>query len=404
MTQNEITFNDEIWKDIKRRSEKNQKKFLKWHLQAREPINKFSDIKIGDHLVKKAPSPFTKNALYYHHFLCTGRDSEGKPIITHYYNTPANAIKQIFTTLSFGSGSAKGQIASVQEYSLPHEDFIKSECELQEKGGEVERVVWPDELKRYPVEEVIKRARKRKDETLYDLINNNCESFVMWCICDCNISLQATSFISALVEFVSGITSTFFKGLQQVLQKIIKFCLVNTTFWKTNSLTEAWRQAFSKENDPIFGIVLSVLAESINAAKSIYDAREKWENGVLITSRAEYIKAVIEAVVLALIRSGFSIGGTLIGPLIPIPFVGSYFGELIGTFAGHLVGKGFSKIISETIASCICMNDSEDKTNRDNELTSSDAFHDLHEWTAHACVFRLGEKNRDQGNLINSPS
>ena len=146
------TLNDQIWRDITKKHAKEQRKLLEWQLQAREPICKFSDIKIGDHLVKK--TSVCGIVLYYHHFLCTGSDDEGRPRIIHYYNTATNAIHQLFTTYSFGSGSTLGQLGIVQEVALPHENFIKSESELQEEGAEVERVVWPDELKRYPVEEV----------------------------------------------------------------------------------------------------------------------------------------------------------------------------------------------------------------------------------------------------------
>ena len=146
------TLNDQIWRDITKKHAKEQRKLLEWQLQAREPICKFSDIKIGDHLVKK--TSVCGIVLYYHHFLCTGSDDEGRPKIIHYYNTATNAIHQLFTTCSFGSGSTLGQLGIVQEVALPHKNFIKSESELQEEGAEVERVVWPDELKRYPVDEV----------------------------------------------------------------------------------------------------------------------------------------------------------------------------------------------------------------------------------------------------------
>ena len=151
------TLNDQVWENIIKKPTKEQRKLLEWQLQAREPICKFSDIKLGDHLVRKTSvrlSEKCRKVLYYHHFLCTGSDHEGRPRIIHYYNTATNAIHQLFTTYSFGSGSTLGQLGIVQEVALPHENFIKSESELQEEGAEVERVVWPDELKRYPVEEV----------------------------------------------------------------------------------------------------------------------------------------------------------------------------------------------------------------------------------------------------------
>ena len=48
------------------------------------------------------------------------------------------------------------RLGIVQEMTLPHKDFIKSEDDLQAKGREVERVVWPEELRRFSVREVIR--------------------------------------------------------------------------------------------------------------------------------------------------------------------------------------------------------------------------------------------------------
>ena len=146
------TLNDQVWEYITKKPTKEQRELLKWQLQARELICKFSDIKKGDHLVRK--TSVCGKVLCYHHFLCTGSDEKGQPKIIHYYNTPRNATVQLFTTYLFGSGSALGQVGIIQEFALPNEDFIASESELQVKDKEVERVVWPDELKRYPVEEV----------------------------------------------------------------------------------------------------------------------------------------------------------------------------------------------------------------------------------------------------------
>ena len=44
---------EKIWQEISKKSEKEQWHILEWKLQAREPIYEFSDIKPGDHLVKK---------------------------------------------------------------------------------------------------------------------------------------------------------------------------------------------------------------------------------------------------------------------------------------------------------------------------------------------------------------
>ena len=131
-------------------------RLLRWKLQAREPIHRFSDMKAGDHLVRK--NSFL-GIPYEHHFICIGFNCEGRPKIIHYYNTSANASLQMIGT----SGLGRLRIA-VQEMTLPHKDFIKSEDDLQAKGREVERVVWPEELRRFSVREVIRRTEKREDE------------------------------------------------------------------------------------------------------------------------------------------------------------------------------------------------------------------------------------------------
>jgi len=176
------------WKDIEERESEERMRLLRWQLQAREPIHRFSDIKAGDHLIRKGSSVVIS---YEHHFICTGFDCEGRPTIINYYNTAAKASSQMTSTSGFGSGTANENFGIVQEMTLK-EDFIKNEEELQAKGEEVERVVWPEELRRFSVQEVISRAKKRIGEKLYDLKKNNCESFVMWCLCGLNISLQVT--------------------------------------------------------------------------------------------------------------------------------------------------------------------------------------------------------------------
>ena len=176
-----------LWKGIEELESKQQMRLLDWQLQAREPIHRFSDMKAGDHLVRK-------NAVlglipYEHHFICIGSDCEGRPTIVDY--NPLNKTSPAPNTalLRFGI---------VRVMTLPHKDFIKNEDELQAKGREVERVMWPEELRRFFVREVISRAQTRIGEkSIYHLMKNNCETFVMWCLCGLKISLQAkTSSVS----------------------------------------------------------------------------------------------------------------------------------------------------------------------------------------------------------------
>ena len=168
------------WSDIERRKKAEQKRLLQWQLQTREPIHFFADIRTGDHLVKKH-SAMDGLFCYEDHFLCIGYN-EDRPRIVH-YNVPGH-IHEIYETYE------------IWEMTLPRKDFIESEEELQAKGNEVQRVVWPDELRRFSVEEFIDRAKSRIGEAGYNWASKNnaevSEMFVMWCICGLPISLQET--------------------------------------------------------------------------------------------------------------------------------------------------------------------------------------------------------------------
>ena len=335
----------EIWKDIRKRKSEEQKHLLRWQLQAREPIRRLSDMKPGDHLLKTVnPGNLLE---YAHHFLCSGIDEiSGKPKIIHYYNTPGNAMKQLFPT-SLGSGSCLEQLGKIQEATLPDGDLIAKndvDSETDLLRVEVERVVWPDELRQYSTEEVIARALTRINEKFYHPTNNNCESFVMWCLCDLNISLQVTQTSKALCETVSAIIRTLWHGLQQLPK-------VAAEIW--DDIAAAAGRAFSKLGISI-GVVTTVVVETIIAIWGIRKEYKKWGSGVLVKTRKEFIAEVVDKVLLALFRSGGSIAGMIVGQIvIPVPVVGGLVGALIGMFGGHLVEKYFSARIKEAFGQAI---------------------------------------------------
>ena len=336
----------EIWKDIRKRKSEEQKHLLRWQLQAREPIRRLSDMKPGDHLLMTRNQGSSLE--YAHHFLCSGIDEiSGKPKIIHYYNTPGNAMKQLFPT-SLGSGSCLEQLGKIQEATLPDGDLIAKndvDSETDLLRVEVERVVWPDELRQYSTEEVIARALTRINENFYHPTNNNCESFVMWCLCDLNISLQVTQTSKALCETVSAIIRTLWHGLQQLPK-------VAAEIWD-DIAAAAGRAAFSKLGISI-GVVTTVVVETIIAIWGIRKEYKKWGSGVLIKTRKEFIAEVVDKVLLALFRSGGSIAGTIVGQIvIPVPIVGGLVGALIGMFGGHLVEKYFSARKKEAFGQAI---------------------------------------------------
>jgi len=99
-----------IWKDIEGFDSQKQKDILEWQLQAREPIRRFADIRLGDHLVTKRSMPGSFK--YEHHFLCIAFDNNGQPKIIHYYNTESN-LARFFYTLGGGSGKSLGKMGMI---------------------------------------------------------------------------------------------------------------------------------------------------------------------------------------------------------------------------------------------------------------------------------------------------
>ena len=171
------------WKQFDKLPSSRKRKFLNPYLQTREPIYSYYDIQKGDHLVRTS-STMIGLLKFEHHFLCIGHNERGTPFIVHYNATKKGAFRRMFScSLTYPS------LARVNIMALP--DYI-DEDNLQKQGVEVKRVLWPDELRRYSVEKITWRALMRLGEAHYHVIENNCESFVMWCICNSNVSLQAT--------------------------------------------------------------------------------------------------------------------------------------------------------------------------------------------------------------------
>ncbi|KAJ7321185.1 hypothetical protein OS493_035359 [Desmophyllum pertusum] len=168
----------------------------------------------------------------------------------------------------------------IEEATLGNDGFIGKENELQKKGREVSRVVWPDEYRRYSVGEIIARAKKCKEENLYDLMKNNCESFIMWCFCDLNISLQATPARETLYEMVWVV----YAQLRQLVQQLPKLMsadygddvligALKAIDWEPFTAGQLAELGF------YVGVSLPVLIEIGVAIHGIKQACKKWDNG-----------------------------------------------------------------------------------------------------------------------------
>ena len=339
----------EIWNWIEGLSTDKQKHLLQWQLQAREQIHSFKDVRLGDHLVRK--DSFLGLVRYEHHFICVGLNGEGKPLIVHYYNTPWKATAQLIPSIS-GCGSPIEQLAAVQEMCI--EEYV-SEAKLQTEGNEVARVVWPEELLRYPPEERAKRARERarKKEKWYDLVKNNCETLIMWCFCDLQISLQVTAAVHHFREVIGG----GYNSLKHVLQQLPKALFEQ--FGDDIILLASWLKpvgaALPKGFGFYVGVAVSIFPEAFLAYKEIMSAKQKWNDRIVITDRKEFIKAVIDSLLSASFRAGGSIGGMIVGQLFfPNPVLDDIIKAVLGHSFGHFASKlltefGFTEFLAEHI-------------------------------------------------------
>ena len=331
----------EIWNWIERLPWEKQKHLLQWQLQAREPIHSFKDIRLGDHLVRK--DSFLGLVPYEHHFICVDFNGKGKPMIVHYYNTAWKVIAQLIPCIS-ASGSPVEQMAKVQEMCI--EKYV-SEAALQAKGKEVARVVWPEELLRYPPKERAKRARERarKQEKWYDLEKNNCETLIMWCFCDLQISLQVTAAVRYIREVIGGGYNFLKHSLQQLPKALVEqfgddILLASMRLIRAKPVAAALPKGIGVWG----GAVVAIFAEGYLAYREIKSAKQKWKEGIVIKTRKEFIKEVIDSVLQGTFRAGGSIGGMIGGQLlIPIPVLGGVIGAVLGYLSSHFASKLFTK-------------------------------------------------------------
>ncbi len=104
----------------------------------------------------------------------------------------------------------------------------------------------------------------------------------------------------------------------------------------------------------IAGLVVPLIVDLAFLVWRIWMAKQKWDEGVLIKTRQEFIKEVVHLVILHLVRSGLSVAGFLIFQLfVPIPYASGIVGMLVGGTIGHWLGKGISHARSEAIASAL---------------------------------------------------
>ena len=192
---------------------------------------------------------------------------------------------------------------------------------------QTQKIVWPDKLKRFPVEEVMKRARSRKDETWYDVLKNNCEHFITWSICGLKASLQVKSWCLTAREFgYSALTGIYDCGRNIVKEKAIVPLLA------ANVSDEV--AAYISENALYLGYGLAIAME---AGLACYELDKAFK---YCKTWGDKTAKFVDIVAKATCRLGFGPVGSWVGAAL-FPATGplaSLIGGAIGAGVGHLVG------------------------------------------------------------------
>lgn len=275
----------------------------------------------------------------------------------HYTGTTSRALRQLFPS-SASSGKNLGQLGQIERVELPSGDFLKGEAELKERN--VQRLVWPPEMRRYSVEETTKRALRREGESYYDVGKNNCEHFVMWCMCGMNICLQVKTIHFVFQETAIAIKNSLFHMAETLPVKFGLEQVGNLCDDAANAVGKFLARGGAKATSKIaLGVSagLAILIDTIVVGYEINQNHKKWKEGILIKSREEFTQKVTEAVMAGAGRLGCGIGGMILGQiLIPVPFLGAIIGSLLGAGLGdllgrwvgrHYVGKGIGWIVEK---------------------------------------------------------
>ena len=199
-----------------------------------------------------------------------------------------------------------------------------------------ESVVWPDELKLYSDQEVIKRARS--DNTIRYC---NCESFVMWCKYDRNISVQSPT---RLVRIMKCIVD------------FIKFIHDYAVSMSRNTTMKSVLQTAGIETFSLLGCIVEsafpLLLDVVFSVKGIWEAQQKRKNKEL--TEEEFFEKVVDLVITTVFGVAGKAAGFFIGQIsIPIPVLGAIVGVLGVAGLGSLLGKLISWLFSKYIASAL---------------------------------------------------
>ena len=194
---------------------------------------------------------------------------------------------------------------------------------------QVKKIIWPAQLKRFPVEKVIARAFTRLGENWYDMLKNNCEHFVTWSICGLKVSLQIEQwYLTAREVAYSAFTGLYDFGRNKTKEKVLPLLIKLLAMGSDEVAT------FISKNALYVGYGLAILMEAGLAGHEIYKAYTHCK------TTEEFKVKFVDIVAKAACRLGCGIVGSYFGPKVfsAAAPIASLVGGAIGAGLGHLFG------------------------------------------------------------------
>lgn len=241
-------------------------------------VSSLSQLQKGDHIANKR-----LGGLYWHHAVVDHVEIEkGIFIVLEYSNSAKEFLRGI------SSSSENVGIAQV----------VRGECQLQDG---LYLIKHKDCLS---AEKVVLRARERLGENQYDLLENNCEHFAMWC----KTGIKSSEQVKNLLETIE-------KNLfEEIVKNVILMpFLLNGT---------------SAGMSPSARMTLEVVVELVFAAYDINCAMADLRAGQI--TQMEYNDAISKRIMVSIC----SIAGSIVGE-----HYGEKEGRLAGRFFGGLTGR-----------------------------------------------------------------
>lgn len=183
----------------------------------------------------------------------------------------------------------------------------------------------------------------RKGEKRYNCLTNNCEHFVVWCLCGLAVSLQVKMWYHWAKETVKALCA----GTREAASQAASHQLGSFFLKLLANASDEIAAQFLKESNFAFAVGFAI-ASIIEVGLCLFEIDQAFddrESGV-IPNDQELETKLLEIVAKALFRLGLGATGSLVGSVYGTPgsFVGGVVGATVGHFLGGVVARWYNPI------------------------------------------------------------